>query len=173
MKKKSQADNINRVPLPFLEGYSCFGCGSANPIGLHMTFYLEGDTVGSDLVLGQNLSGWESMVHGGIISTILDEIVGWTVVATKRKFFVTRKLDVRFLRPVPVGASVSVQGKLRSESDNGRAIVDAVLLGPDGRKSAKAKAEVAFLSEKRIQEVPEKHQQDMSWLFDQMRTLVV
>ncbi len=163
--------NTQRIPIPFLEGYNCFACGSANPIGLHMDFFLEGETVVSDLVLDQHLAGWENLVHGGIISTLLDEIVGWTVITLKRKYFVTRSLNVRYLRPVPVESQVTVQGKMRSESDNGRAVVDAVLLGPDGRKSATAKAEVAFLSEKRIAEVPEGHRKDMDGLFIQLRDL--
>ncbi|WP_051327302.1 PaaI family thioesterase [Desulfatibacillum aliphaticivorans] len=161
-------EETQRIPLPNLEGYNCFACGSANPIGLHMHFFLEGDKVVSDLVLGQNLAGWENLVHGGIISTLMDEIVGWTVITLKRKFFVTRSLNIRYLRPIPVGSKVRVQGKFRSESENGRATIDALLLGPDGRKSATGKAEVAFLSEKRIKEIPESHQKDMNWLFEQL-----
>ena len=111
----------NRIPLPHINGYNCFACGSENPIGLHMKFFLENDVIVSELVLGQNFAGWENLVHGGIISTILDEVVGWTILALKRKYFVTRKIDVRYLRPVPVGSRVRVQGKIISESKNGRA----------------------------------------------------
>ena len=160
------------TPLPNVNGYNCFACGSKNPIGLHMQFFLQESSVVSQLVLSENFAGWESIVHGGIISTLLDEVVGWTVIALERKFFVTRKLDVRYLRPVPVNEKITVQGRIRSKSGNGRAMVDAVLYGPDARKSAKAEAEVAFLSEKRIKDIPTQHLDDMNSLFQQMEAIV-
>jgi len=62
---------IKRIDLPNLEGFHCFACGSHNPIGLHMSFYLEDDTVCSDIVLNENHAGWDSVAHGGIVTTLL------------------------------------------------------------------------------------------------------
>jgi hypothetical protein len=74
-----------RIPLPRLEGYDCFGCGTNNPIGLRMTFYRQGDAVCSDVVLKRDHVGWQNMAHGGIISTLLDEVMAWTVIYLNRR----------------------------------------------------------------------------------------
>ena len=63
--------------IPKLEGYNCFACGTANPIGLNLHFYLRGGYLCSDITLGKNYEGWENMAHGGIVSTLLDEVMSW------------------------------------------------------------------------------------------------
>jgi hypothetical protein len=72
--------------IPKLKGYNCFACGTTNPIGLNLTFYRRGEYVCSDIKLGRNYEGWENMAHGGIISTLLDEVMGWALIYFK-KFF--------------------------------------------------------------------------------------
>ena len=42
-------DQENLVALPRVEGLNCFACGSANPIGLKMTFSTDGNKVFSFL----------------------------------------------------------------------------------------------------------------------------
>jgi len=101
------SDEQKKILIPRLEGYHCFACGTENPIGLKMSFYCLGRTVRSDLTLSEKHVGWENIVHGGVISTVLDEIMGWAVIAFKREFFVTRKIEVRYLRPVTVHTPVT------------------------------------------------------------------
>ena len=55
----------------------CFVCGRDNPRGLRMTFYDNGDDeVVSDFTIAPEYEGYPSIVHGGILVTNLDEIVG-------------------------------------------------------------------------------------------------
>lgn len=76
----------NREPIPKLEGYNCFACGTTNPIGLNLNFYREGEYVCSDITLDKNYEGWENMAHGGIVSALLDEVMSWTVIYFRRVF---------------------------------------------------------------------------------------
>ena len=64
--------------LPAGESHNCFGCPK-NEAGLQMEFYLNEklDTVVSWLSVPDHLCGWGNIVHGGIISTLLDEAMGW------------------------------------------------------------------------------------------------
>jgi acyl-coenzyme A thioesterase PaaI-like protein len=109
-----------RVEIPKPQGYNCFACGTANPIGLNLQFFRAGDCVCSEITLGKYHAGWENISHGGILSTILDEVMSWTILYFKRAFFLTRKMEVKYIKPVLVGTPLIIKGKLveAKESDN-------------------------------------------------------
>ena len=58
---------------------TCFGCGEENPHGLQMIFSTNGVRLRSELVIEERFRGWSNLIHGGVLSTILDETMGWTV----------------------------------------------------------------------------------------------
>lgn len=103
--------NEGRIPIQKLQGHHCFACGTDNPIGLNMQFYRMGDMVCSDITLKKNHEGWENMAHGGITSTLLDEVMSWTVLYFKRTFLVTRKMDMKYIKPVPLGIPLTAREK--------------------------------------------------------------
>ena len=96
--------------VPNLEGEACFGCGSANPTGLHMRFHTDGQRMYSFVRTSESMAGWDRTVHGGILSTLLDEIMGWTVIHLLGKIGVTRSMTIDFLKPVTVGDQLTVIG---------------------------------------------------------------
>ena len=102
----------DRIEIPKPEGYYCFACGTANPIGLNLKFYRSGENICADITLGKYHAGWSNISHGGIISTLLDEIMSWAVLYFKRFFFVTRKIEVKYIRPVLVDTPLTVSGWL-------------------------------------------------------------
>jgi len=67
-------------PVPNRGDHNCFACGPNNPGGLAMKFYSDGETVVSRLRVDEHLCGWDNLLHGGIISTMLDEIMSWTII---------------------------------------------------------------------------------------------
>jgi acyl-coenzyme A thioesterase PaaI-like protein len=169
-----EIEPMKRIPMPKIEGYHCFACGTRNPHGLNMSFYLFGDSVRSDVTLSGDHVGWENIAHGGIISTVLDEVMGWAVIAFRRTFFVTRSMEVRYLRPVqvhmPLTAVGRVDGEAQSSSRSCR--VKGVLLDPEGNRLAEAQAEMAFLSPKRVAMIPHPYRSDMERIFEQVRQLL-
>ncbi len=59
----------------------CFGCSQKNPHGLKMRFYTDDTALYSWLNVPTHLCGWDGIVHGGVLSTILDEIMGWSAIS--------------------------------------------------------------------------------------------
>lgn len=161
-----------RILLPRIEKSGCFACGPDNPNGLGMSFYAVGRTIRSDVTLSRHHMGWENLAHGGIISTILDEIMGWTVIAFKRVFFVTRKMEVHYLRPVELDVPLTVMGELDSDLAPKGCLTKGTLLDPNGRKLAEASAEMRYLSHKRLPVLPEHYRKGMMELFEQLRELL-
>lgn len=159
-----------KIPLPQLTGYHCFGCGTANAGGLHMKFYRQGHRVCSDIVLGHGYEGWQNMAHGGIISTVLDEIIAWTVIAFEQTFFVTRRMTVEYLRPVPIGAPLLACGELLDTPVERGCAAQGAILDADHRILATARAELAYVPKERLHLIPEPLKIDMEALFDRMAT---
>ncbi|MFC1867733.1 PaaI family thioesterase [Thermodesulfobacteriota bacterium] len=115
-------DCEERIDIPKPEGYHCFACGTANPIGLNLKFYRSGDTICSDITLGKYYVGWSNISHGGIISTLLDEVMSWTILYFKRIFFVTRKMEVKYIKPVLVGTPLTISGRIIDQKESSRNI---------------------------------------------------
>lgn len=96
---------------------ACFVCGPENPIGLQAVFSTDVEACSShaSLLLSVNYQGWQDVVHGGIIASLLDEACIYAC-RSRVDQCVTAELQVRYRKPVPVGASVEVSGQLIDSS---------------------------------------------------------
>ena len=59
----------------------CFVCGDKNPIGLNVPFYVKGDEVVAEYTAGCHFEGYRDILHGGILSALLDEVMIRAVLA--------------------------------------------------------------------------------------------
>ena len=93
---------MRKIKNPWTDktGYDCFGCSPNNPMGLHMEFYEDGDDILSFWHPQAHYQGWVDTLHGGIISTLIDETAGWVVSRKLQTTGVTSRLEVRFRKPV-------------------------------------------------------------------------
>jgi acyl-CoA hydrolase len=89
---------------------NCFACGKKNPISLRLDIQTvevkHPDEDGENLLVRTectppaHLQGWADVIHGGIISTLLDEIITYVAIAHFGGPAVTAQLDIRFKQPV-------------------------------------------------------------------------
>ena len=100
----------NLTPLAHAAQNRCFGCGQANPTGLHLEFLLAEDSSVVCLALvPDTFEGPQGYLHGGIIATLLDETMSKSVRA--RGFTaMTRQMEVDYLRPVPSSTPIRLEG---------------------------------------------------------------
>lgn len=80
-------------------GVMCFACGVKNERGLHMEFRLEGERAVCDYTPCEYQQGYPGRMHGGIVTTLIDEAMGWAVYGAQQ-WGATARLNVRFRRPV-------------------------------------------------------------------------
>ena len=161
--------NDERIDLPKLQGHSCFACGTENPIGLNLRFYRVNESVCTDITLHKYHEGWQNMAHGGIISTLLDEVMSWTILYFKRTFFVTRRMEIKYIRPVLVGVPLTVKGSLTGEKRAPLVGAAAEIIDGTGRVLAKATGEFVGLPKDKLELVPEGLKEDMINLFNKFR----
>jgi acyl-coenzyme A thioesterase PaaI-like protein len=97
----------------------CFVCGESNPAGLHAAFSLGDapDEMRGRFTPDGRYQGYPGRVHGGVVASVLDETLG-RAVALHGAWAFTARLEVRYRRPVPVGAAIEVRA--RQVRDRGR-----------------------------------------------------
>lgn len=83
--------------------YNCFGCSPDNPLGLKMTFYEDGNFLLCSWDPPLHFQGYTRILHGGIQSTLMDEIGSWTVFIKAETGGVTSRMETRFRKPVYLG----------------------------------------------------------------------
>ncbi len=115
---------------------ACFVCGEENLHGLHLEFQTDGRRASAGWTAA---SGWESfqgIVHGGILSAILDEAMSKAIISGGVEAF-TADLRIRFRSKVCVGDSVFVNGWMVSREKR-RVLAEASLTSEDGEERAHA-----------------------------------
>jgi acyl-coenzyme A thioesterase PaaI-like protein len=161
--------NEARKTIPKLEGYNCFACGTANPIGLNLQFYVSGKHMCSDVTLRKDYEGWENMAHGGIVSTLLDEVMSWAVIYFKRIFFVTRSMKIKYLKPVPLETPFTVKASVLDEKRSRISHVRGLIHDQQDNTLVRGDATFARLSDMELYLVPERLKKDMEDLFERLR----
>jgi len=95
----------------------CYGCGAAQPAGLHMTFAVGDDVrVISEFVVTPDHEGAPGLAHGGILTAALDETQA-TLLWLLRMPAVTARLETDFLAPVPIGSIVRIEASCLGLAD--------------------------------------------------------
>jgi len=111
----------------------CFACGPLNPIGLHMEVSFYDNKAFSRLALKREFQGWSDIVHGGLLATILDEIMAHAVVHYVGQA-VTTSLQITYRAPLHVGKEFEVVGYVVEQKS----------------RAAVAKAEIRTLQSKKL-----------------------
>ena len=91
------------------EPHHCFACGELNTHGLHLDLHTSPEGSWTELTLDAAFQGWEAVAHGGIVCTILDEVMAWAVIG-RGTWGVTARLNVAFRRPVRTGHHIRAEG---------------------------------------------------------------
>jgi acyl-coenzyme A thioesterase PaaI-like protein len=91
--------------------HRCFACGELNEAGIHLALHVAGDRCWTELVLADRFQGWDGIAHGGIVCTILDEVMAWSLAATDN-WGLTARMSVDFKRPVRLGLPIRAEGWL-------------------------------------------------------------
>lgn len=103
------------------EDHNCFGCGRLNMHGLQLDLVPDpdGDGVRTAFVPPTRTEGYTGMVHGGIITTVLDEVMAWSLYRHDI-WAVTGQLTTRYRKPIPLGEPTTARGFI--VRDRGRGI---------------------------------------------------
>jgi acyl-coenzyme A thioesterase PaaI-like protein len=100
-------------PINFVNEHNCFGCGTLNLHGLQLVLHNDehGNGVWTTFIPDVRFEGYGGMIHGGIISTVLDEVMAWSLYRIGA-WGVTAEMQVKFRKPVRVGEETRATGRI-------------------------------------------------------------
>ena len=138
------------------EPHNCFACGSLNANGLQLDLHMEAGRCWTELALPERFEGWDGIAHGGIVCSILDEVMAWSLV-DQDNWGLTARLAVNFKRPVPLNVPIRAEGWVtrsrRRLIETEARLIDA----SDGTLLATAEAVYVGAPEERKRELKERY----------------
>jgi acyl-coenzyme A thioesterase PaaI-like protein len=153
--------------LPALRTWHCFGCDPNHAKGLRLRFTAPApDSLNSEFTLSDDYTGVGSIVHGGIIATIFDDVMMWCLLRHRRRFFVTTEMTQQLLRPALAGQPLRVEARI-AEEDGDRMVLEAALVPLDepGRPLAQGAGTFVPLPPRLLEVVPADQREEMERLF--------
>jgi len=132
--------------LPVRRNHQCFGCSPMNTAGLKMTFATDGVSVISSLKVPEHLCGWNHLVHGGVIATILDEIMSWTAIHLLKKIILTKSVSIEFIKPVFIGNMLTAKGRVIEVKSKREALMEGVIINDRNELCARSQGTFVLFS---------------------------
>lgn len=132
--------------LPNNREHNCFGCSPTNPSGLQMSFLADERSVASNVTVPEHLCGWNNLVHGGVLSTILDEIMSWATIHLLKQIPMTKSISVDFIKPVYVGDPLIAQGRVLDKISRHEVLMEGQIFNREDVCCAQATGAFAIFS---------------------------
>ena len=138
------------MAIPTFDDY-CFACGRQNPkgIGMQVHYLQESETAESLLVLPREYQGWQEVIHGGILATLLDEIMMHAVWHFAGPGL-TLGLEVQFRQPLAPGEPVLVRGQLTESKGSRLKARGEIIRQADHRLIANSQGRFLLLQEGKV-----------------------
>jgi len=133
------------MKIPTTDANMCFGCSQKNPIGLKLQFIIEGDLCRSAFTAGPDHQGWNGCVHGGIISTLLDEVMAQWIWLQDIPA-ATAEMTIRFSKAVPIDLPLTLESRCTGRKGK-LFIMEGSIILPDGSVPCRATAKFLELKQ--------------------------
>ena len=128
---------------------NCFGCGDSNPIGLGLDLRMEGESLVTDFVPREEHQGWPGIVHGGLIATLLYEVLE-NYAYYDGTVTMMKSMGTRFRRPATTGQRIDARSWLAERSGRNMS-VSATLTDEEGAIIAEGDAALVVLSDAQLE----------------------
>ena len=134
------------MALKLVKDRRCFVCGMENPHGLKLKVVYDGvDQVEAEFMAEERYRGWSDYLHGGVLTLIFDEMLGW-LSRYMGHDAMTARLAVRYRKPVPLGSRLIFNGVLEREI---KGLLDIKLCAKldDGSVTAEGKGRMMIIDD--------------------------
>ena len=127
-------EELQSLQEKYAPNNACFGCGPANPDGLHIRSFAKNGEVTAEWKAQPKYEAFPGVLNGGIIGSLLDCHCNWTAAyhlmkragAERPPCTVTAEYAIKLLRPTPTNGPISLSARVIEISDN-RATVEGTL----------------------------------------------
>ncbi len=113
-----------------------------------MELYSDDQSVMSRITIAEHFTGWGQVIHGGILATILDEIMGWSGIFLLKQFTLTKSMNIEFVKAAFMGDTLDAVGRVTSSDGKRNAEIEGVISNGCGEICAKSSAAFTMVSPK-------------------------
>ena len=161
MTSETRSPDVRVIDVPGLPRFEiaphhCFACGTLNAHGIRLDLHVERGRSWVELALQPRFQGWDGIIHGGIVATILDEVMAWSLVDAD-SWGLTARLSVAFKRPVPLGRPIHVEGWITESRRRVITTAGRMVAGGSGEVLATAEAIYVAATDDRKRELKERY----------------
>lgn len=122
------------LPWRVLPDYRCFGCSPSNDRGLQLRFIRTEAGIECTVRFSRAHESYPGVVHGGMSTTVCDEIMGNLLVLRTGLSVFTTSLRARYVSPLSVGTVYRCVATTEvSAGDRGPYQARAHIVAPDGK----------------------------------------
>jgi len=148
MSDSEKSPSAAPVITPIADNF-CFVCGRDNPKGLQINVKYQPEEMAAEteLSLPREYQGWADVIHGGILATLLDEMMAHAVWHFAGPGL-TISMETRFHHPLKPDEPIRVRGVLTTPNGSRRTAEAEVVRVADGKKIASGKSRFLLLEEK-------------------------
>lgn len=132
--------------LPNTDTHNCFACSPANASGLQMTFFTDDERIHAKVMVPAHMGGWNRIAHGGIVSTILDEAMGWAGIYLLEQLTLTKTMTIDFAKAVMVSEELRCEAWVQERIGKREAVIQAVLYNADNEICAESRGVFTMLT---------------------------
>ena len=147
--------------IPTIEQSMCFGCGPSNEHGIKMKFYGNDKIIYSNVIIPEHMIGWKNLVHGGIISIILDDCMGRCAMFHYRKLVFTKSMTINYLKPVIAGDMLKVESEIQEHINDRDVSVLGKVFDGKGKLCASSTSTVSMLDTEFVKKLGIMDDQDL------------
>jgi acyl-coenzyme A thioesterase PaaI-like protein len=156
LTSESRVIDVPGVPRFEVAPHHCFACGTLNEHGLGLVLHVEPDRAWVETTLDQRFEGWDTIAHGGIIATILDEVMAWSL-AGADNWGVTARMAIAYRAPVSIGQPIRADGWITDRRRRVMATEARLVDARDGAILATATGVYVAADEARKQQLRERY----------------
>lgn len=125
----------------------CFACGKDNPIGLKLEMNIANNKSTAYFTPNKEHESYGDRMHGGLVSTMLDEVMGNFVFRAEGRPAYTASIEIRFRNAVRIGETIKIEGWITKH--RGRLfLTEGRITKEDGTLAAEATAKMMLMDEK-------------------------
>jgi acyl-coenzyme A thioesterase PaaI-like protein len=115
-----------------------------------MEFYGNEKLVFSELDVPDYMAGWNGVIHGGILSTMLDEVMGWAAIFLTERFILTKSMTVSYHKPTLVHERLRAEAEIDERTSEREVRMKGRIINPKGEVSVSATGVFALFSPESI-----------------------
>ncbi len=133
-------DTKKKIMLPWSR--ACFVCGEENSIGMKARSFISNGWIELPFSAPKEFVGWRSVVHGGLIATVLDEVMTWATIVGSRKPCYAAEIKIRLLKPLAPGTECKAVARM---TENRKRIFHAEAFVRDEKEKEYARSEGRYM----------------------------